>query len=466
MRRNMYIKAQPAIEKYYGQPVDLSFLGGDAVFKLSEEERASLKEGGILRAVRGKRNVVIGSCLSEAGGQGVIYRSDIPGCVLKIYHEKERTKFTKNKLSKILEFQNENPHICWPTDILETQSGVFVGFVMPEVQGIQLDAILTGRADRIKNSYPQYSRLTQIEMILKMLEAFRYLHDHNILVGDIKTDNVMFHSDTFAVTLVDMDSVQIGEYYCGVSTLGYNPPEIIGCLGEDGYEKDPEGTYLYNCYYKQRYREEKHEQFALSVLLYRFLMNGRWPYNYEDLGRWEEVKNEEQDADELCLKRLFPFALSEEETAQICKNDRAETGCWSHFPSFLKEAFVDAFKNDKRHTDEEWIAIFSQYRALLVSGRLEKRDAFCMDPIPEPEHVIDYNAVTFGAMQAIERTGFAMWRVVSKIVEQIKDRQLKKHIDYIAKVLKQENECIVDQYRFTLIYNIGVLKKIKCENVL
>ena len=87
-----------------------------------------------------------------------------------------------------------------------------------------------------------------------------------------------------------------------------------------------------------------------------------------------------------------------------------------------------------------------------------------MDPFPE--HQANYDAVKFMMTETVERNGFAMWQAVGRIVKALGNSQLRKRTLEIANILKQQPECIIDNYRFQLVYNIGVLKKVKCEYVL
>jgi hypothetical protein len=157
---------------------------------------------------------------------------------------------------------------------------------------------------------------------------------------------------------------------------------------------------------------------------------------------------------------MFPYSVNFNDTKDTCR----EKEIWSHFPSFLKEAFVNCFTYNKRYTDEEWIKLFTRYKHLLESGELNKVDPDCMDPFPE--HQANYDAVKFMMTETVERNGFAMWQAVGRIVKALGNSQLRKRTLEIANILKQQPECIIDNYRFQLVYNIGVLKKVKCEYVL
>jgi hypothetical protein len=87
-----------------------------------------------------------------------------------------------------------------------------------------------------------------------------------------------------------------------------------------------------------------------------------------------------------------------------------------------------------------------------------------MDPFPERQ--VNYDAVKFMMTETVEKNGFAMWQAVGRIIKALGNKQLKQRMFEIADILKQKPECVIDNYRFQLVYNIGVLKKVKCEYVL
>lgn len=452
----MQLKELTQFDNYFGQKVDFGFLSQGALLKLSAQEEENLKEGAVLRSVKFGERVVVGKHL-KSGGQGDVYESEDPRYVIKLYTQETRTRLIEKKIKRLIEFQNKNTSICWPVDALETYGGVFVGFIMPKVVGNTLYRLTTNPPKVMKN-FPQLNRLLQVNMLLEVLEVFRFLHGINVIVGDVKLQNIMFDHQ-YRVTLIDIDSVQVEQFPCDASTEGYDPPEVILSRGIEKYEEKINDKYAFNAYYRDFYRTLDNESFALSVLIYRFLMNGYKPYEYRDFGKISDDEVAYND-NELCIKKLFPYGVSLNDTNVSC----GEKEIWSHFPSFLKEAFVNCFTYNKRYTDEEWIKLFTRYKHLLESGELNKVDPDCMDPFPE--HQANYDAVKFMMTETVERNGFAMWQAVGRIVKALGNSQLRKRTFEIANILKQQPECIIDNYRFQLVYNIGVLKKVKCEYVL
>ncbi|NJM75758.1 MAG: hypothetical protein HC852_08240 [Acaryochloridaceae cyanobacterium RU_4_10] len=73
-----------------------------------------------------------------ASGEGVIWRTDRPGFLAKIYSLPKPERIQKLEVMIAHPPQDPNAHInhisfAWPTSLLQDASGVPVGFLMPEV---------------------------------------------------------------------------------------------------------------------------------------------------------------------------------------------------------------------------------------------------------------------------------------------------------------------------------------------
>ena len=472
----MQLKELACFDQYFGEKVDYDFLNDDSPLVLSQQEEDNLKEGAVLRAVQSGERIEIGTVIS-GGGEGMIYSLvDNSSYVAKIYKPTYRTRLKAEKLKKLVSFKNENARICWPCDVLETDSGVFVGFIMPFVKGKNMQS-LTSSPKRMEKFYPEVDRRLQIEIILEILQLFRYLHEHNILFGDVNLQNIMFDSE-YHVIFVDMDCVQAGEFPCVTSSEGFDSPEVILRGGSNRFDR-VDGVYAFNRYYRNFYRNPEMECFSISVLIYKLLMNGFVPYDYRDFGFFGGPG--EYNDNKLCMKQKFAYSTDRDKVEEQanCKK------IWSHFPSFLKEAFVNCYTYNKRYTDDEWIKLFTKYKYLLESGELAKVDPECMNIFPDNE--ISYDTVRFALNETVVSRGFSACKAMEKILDEICEVRLKRSLPKIAKALKDKPECVVcitnkgniyideqpnigeiviASYRFCLAYNIGVLKKIKCEYVL
>lgn len=419
---------------------------------LSAQDEAYLKTGAVLRRGNGSA-IKLGEVISE-GGQGIIYRTNAPNCVAKIYKNDDqvayRTKLMEAKIKHMVANSTQNARICWPVDTLYLGKN-FVGFIMPEVSGKNLYSLTTNK-NRVMRNYPGYDKFCQIDMILNILQQMQFLHERNILVGDIKLENIIF-TESFDVVLIDMDSVQIDEYACTTSTEGYDAPEVIAHYGaENVIQKTADGVYAFNRYYNEFYRTKEQEYHALAVLLFRLLMNGK-PYSCEDMDFYVEDNREFDDKDyELgfCVEGKFAYGLNARDTNPSCK----ERAIWSHLPSFIKEAFVKTFTGIGRISPKEWIQLFEHYRNLLQSRSIVETGVF-------PTNEIDYSKVLFPL--AKNGKGFLMEHAVIRVARALNDKNIKDLgvIAEVVKALKREPVCEYGGYRFSLVYNIGVLKKVE-----
>ncbi len=437
------MKSEAKYDTYFGQRVKYSFENADEKITLQNEEKLTV--GAHLCSLKANEEIVIGALLEE-GGEGRIYESSKDGYVLKIYNENQRTVLKEKKLLKMLEIKNESPSICWPLDIV-TFNGKFVGFLMERAEGKSLLSLVSNPT-RINKRYLGFDRRRQVEILIKIIKAFKNLHSKGILVGDVSLKNIRFDPKTFAIKLVDVDSVQIGEFPCAVTTDGYDSPEVI---------RLSQGNSVLS-FYNENYRTMEMENYALSVLIYRFLMNGYKPYDYRDYGRY----GYDNDDNELCLALAFPYG----ESAYKTRYSAQEKTIWSHLPSFLKTAFVNTFKKGVRYEDEDWLRLFKRYKELIEKGNLKAdNENLSFYPLKKT----DYSSVKLEAMEPITKRGFVMWQTVGKILSELDDTRFKgkgKYATEIANALQASDEYTVGRYRFKLIYNIGVANKIACEYVL
>jgi len=223
--------------KYFGTQVTHTYLENEAPIRLPEG--VEIKEGSVVILERENRNitnVTLGASL-KSGGQGIIYEcKELPNYVIKILFDNDRTTYYKKKLRELIKFSNTNSQICWPEGVVR-KNDFFIGFLMPKVVGNNLSWLEHHTSAQILERYPNFDRKTQVKIILDVLKQFEYLHSKNILVGDVKLENIMFDEKTFSVTMVDMDSVQAGEFNCTQTTPGYDAPEVIMCQGKENYNK-------------------------------------------------------------------------------------------------------------------------------------------------------------------------------------------------------------------------------------
>lgn len=62
-------------------------------------------------------------------------------------------------------------------------------------------------------------------LCITILKKLKYLHDRNVILGDINPNNILVVSPT-EVYFVDTDSYQIEGFPCPVGTINFTAPEI------------------------------------------------------------------------------------------------------------------------------------------------------------------------------------------------------------------------------------------------
>ena len=454
------------LDASYGQRIDEAALGKFELIYLTEAETAALVPGVNLWMVNSARNVVLGEKIvhNSRGGEGIIYQCSDGDCVIKLFHEDHRDTRKEKKLRAMTQLTNTDNGICWPKDVL-TYNGKFVGFIMPKARGEQLNDVLFQSAldEEFTARMPKYDRHYQVELILRRLNLFKELHEKGVLVGDINTKNIMIDpNDANKVTLVDMDSVQFSVYNCPTTTLGYNSPEVILRNGRDSVlKRTDQGVFNFVDYYSRYYRTIENEYYAIAVLIYKILMLDVDPYTVSDHNDEAPTPGLEQEEEEIifCADSVYPYSAVETE---VSPTNVALYTVWSHFPSFLKEAFVNVFSGTcKRYTVDEWIAIFNRYNTLMKNGELEAVDPLYLEYAQVES--IEFEKLEFMLASEVEISGFSLEQILGRIGEFFKANAINEKIKEIADGLKVAPVFEIGKYRFELLYNMGILKKVKCK---
>ena len=147
------------------------------------------------------------------GGEGAVYRT-YQNFLAKIYKPKHQTYQNFKKLLTMVETPIDNPHIVWPKDIIY-HNHHFIGYIMENIQ--TNDSLDSLRDENFKG----YDTLDRLDIILAFLKNVKYLHDRNILVGDMKLDNILVSSKD-DVYIIDSGSFQVEDYPCVVFNLEYS----------------------------------------------------------------------------------------------------------------------------------------------------------------------------------------------------------------------------------------------------
>ena len=78
--------------------------------------------------------------------------------------------------------------ICWPIDLVMNSYNEVVGYTMPIAKGHLLQKIQS-RAF-VQEYFPKWKKKDIVQLAYTIIQKFYYLHQRNIIVGDINTRNI------------------------------------------------------------------------------------------------------------------------------------------------------------------------------------------------------------------------------------------------------------------------------------
>lgn len=275
------------------------------------------------------------------GGEGAVYATDT-AYVAKIYKPANNTMRRYEKIKRMLEHKLSCKGICFPVSKILNADHQFVGYLMPKAQGKTLQQTLLCKKKFLKD-FPEWKKQDLIELCLTILKKIEYLHQHNIIIGDLNLSNILMVSPT-EVYFVDTDSYQIEDLPCPVGTVPYTAPEI---------QKRNFSEFL---------RTLGNENFAVATLLFMIMLPGKTPYAQQG--------GEDQISNILSMDFPYPFAGQ--------SNKRSPEGpwryIWSHLSYDLKECFYNTFMKGGKYSTEnqrlsakQWIEHFHLYANSLSS---------------------------------------------------------------------------------------------------
>jgi serine/threonine protein kinase len=306
---------------------------------------------------RGNRREVKLTEALASGGEGTIYHTDMPNLVAKIYDKNKINKFKYEKIKLMLTKNIVYRGISFPIASLYNTKNEFVGFLMPKARGKELQKCVF-IPPLLKKNFPNWKKHDTVQLCITILKKIKYLHDKNIILGDINPNNILVVSPK-EVYLVDADSFQIEGFPCPVGTTNFTAPEI---------QRKNYGSFL---------RTIGNDQFAVATLLFMIMLPGKPPYSLQ--GGESQSEN--------IVNMDFAYGLGEE------SNGRTPDGpwkfCWSHLPYKLKEAFYQTFKKGEGHSTEntryssgDWLQIFEEFLSLLKSEEFVKQDEMSTELFP------------------------------------------------------------------------------------
>jgi hypothetical protein len=280
--------------------------------------------------------LVLGAMLGE-GGEGRVYTVDgDPKSVVKIFDAEHRTWHRKEKLTLLMSRGFEREGISFPTSIITSSDGEFVGYAMPRATGKELQATVM-RPARFKKTYPNWTKADLVDVCISFLEKVAFLHSLNVLLGDINPKNVMVDANK-DVWIIDADSWQLEGYPCPVGTPMFTAPTVTGD-------------------YADALRTEEEELFAVATMLFMILITGQFPY----------ARAGADGGDFAALIKEGKFAFQFRGASDRDQPEGNWKYMWSHLPFPVKRTFWNTFHRDglrysKRPTADEWLRVFRDYQ--------------------------------------------------------------------------------------------------------
>ena len=197
------------------------------------------------------------------GGEGEIYDLvDNSSIVAKIFHLGKRTSIKEQKILSMVAIQPGVNQYSWPCDVLY-ENGIFVGYIMPKISGINLRDIY-GPHKRKGKSLSNFANIAK-----NLTAAVYHVHLMNQVIGDLSPQNILIDQQSGLVSLTDTDSYHITDsagnvHRCGVGMPEYIAPELQGI----NFPSASLPTFT-----------KETDSFSLAVLIFALLMNGAHPFS-------------------------------------------------------------------------------------------------------------------------------------------------------------------------------------------
>jgi len=286
----------------------------------------------------------------KSGGEGKIYsiKGNHYNCA-KIFYEKV---ITEELIEKVLAMTTNVPDdptwsiigyrsIAWPIEVVffDNTKTKFAGYTMPYIDKkiFRESHLYYDPTDRIREFGGTFTWKYLMTSAFNICNAVLAVHQRGHCVGDLRENNILV-SPNALITLVDCDSFQIRDkdndkiYYTRVGTGEFLPPELHSINFK---ERDIDRIYA--------------DRFALSIMIFKFLMMGVHPYQ----SKGDEVNNTPSTEGKL-LKGLFPY----EKGTPVRPPDYAPKYeiISEGLRILFRKAFVDGHKDPfERPTAKQWL---------------------------------------------------------------------------------------------------------------
>lgn len=296
----------------------------------------------------GEQKPVVLSKRISSGAEGMVFSTDNPKIVAKIYHKNIITPLRWSKLTKMVSMGIKSVGICWPQDLL-FYKGVPVGYTMFMGKGKTLGNIFDG-PDAMMDHFPEWNRVDIVDTLLNLLEKYLYLHMHDIVAGDIQLKNALLYNSN-SVYLIDMDSVQVGNLPCPVGTEDFTDPRL--------WDNNFSGFL----------RKLKDEDYSIAMLVFSTLFCGLHPY---------ATRNGAETLREEILGKNFPYSIDNSSEEHIPRG--GYNYIWQYLPDYLRAMLYNVFKLGKSYEAVEWYSAILNYKEQLNSHAFEDEESYKVFP--------------------------------------------------------------------------------------
>lgn len=280
----------------------------------------------------------------SAGAEGMVFTTDNPKVVAKIYHKGIITPLRWKKLQTQVKMGINSIGLCWPQDLLYYRN-IPVGYTMIVGRGKTLSNVFDG-PDALLNSIPECTRLDIVTTLCDLLEKYIYLHMFGIIAGDIQLKNALIYSPN-SLYLIDMDSVQVGNLPCPVGTEEFTDPRLWG--------KNFAGFL----------RKLEDEDYSIAMLVFSILFCGLHPF---------ATRNGAETLREEIIEKNFPYSLSDISDEHIPKGGYDHI--WEYLPDDLRMMLYKTFRGGESYEAIEWYAAVSAYKDALSAHTYEDEEAY------------------------------------------------------------------------------------------
>lgn len=314
------------------------------------------------------------------GGEGEIYNVNVIQSVSSAHQGKKyvakiylkNNNDYKNKIQYMINYANSydktDQHrfykyfeetILWPLCALDN-NGNFMGYTMKLFSGQKLSGYIKVPLDVVTSKiFVGWKKLDLVKIALDIAKKVNFLHQNNIVLGDIDLDNIMLDLKTKKSAIVDTDSFQIGNFICPVAHSDSAPPEVHYMQKTGQIRKIK--------------RSPQSDNYSLAVVIFEILMLGYHPFQHKNANNNRSVEIDNGNF-------RYPYYVTD--TKSISSIPSYEIAAiWSHLPRYIRKNFINTFsrngynnKSGARLTAKAWVIDLERYLKELSSGSFMKFD--------------------------------------------------------------------------------------------